>query len=141
MGGVWLLIILLNTGLHAIKMVFPPIAIVYSMRYNSPMIMLATISFFCWAMTWKIKSGFINKVAISVLAVYICSEFFPVYYGPLHWIQDSFPEKTESVLVPLYILLFFAVCIVFDKLRIWVTTPLVTFISNKMEIISRKVIK
>ena len=140
-GGVWPLIILLNTGLHAIKMVFPPIALIYSMRYNSPMNMLATISFFCWAMTWKLQSGFINRVAVSVLAVYICSEFIPVYYGPLHWIQNSFPEKTEYVLVPLYIILFFAVCIVFDKFRIWVTSPIVSALSQRMEKLSKRVLK
>lgn len=140
-GGVWLLVILLNTGLHAIKMVFLPIAIIYSMRYNSPMNMLATISFFCWAMTWKVQSAFINKVAVSVLAVYICSEFFPGYYGPLHWFQNSFPEYLGFALVPLYIILFFAVCIIFDKFRIWVTSPILSALSQRMEKLSKRVFK
>lgn len=136
-----MLVILLNTGLHAIKMVFPPIAIIYSMRYNSPMNMIATISFFCWAMTWKLQSGFINKVAASVLAVYICSEFLPIYYQPLHWIQNSFSAYAGYALVSLYIILFFAVCIVFDKIRILVTSPIITALSQRMENLSKRVFK
>ena len=141
MGGVWLLFILLNTGLHAIKMVFPPIALIYSMRYNSPMNMLATISFFCWAMTWKLQSAFINKVAVSVLAVYICSEFLPVYYRPLHWIQAEFSGWGEFVLIPLFIIAFLFACVLFDKLIIWITTTLVYKLSRIMESVSKIVIK
>ena len=141
MGGGWLLVISLNTGLHAIKMIFPPIALIYSMRYNSPMNMIATISFFCWAMTWKLQSGFINKVAVSVLSVYICSEFLPVYYEPLHWIQNSFLGYAEYALIPLYILFFFAVCLAFDKLRIWVTTPILSVLTTKFNSISQKIFK
>lgn len=103
--------------------------------------MLATISFFCWAMTWKLQSGFINKVAVSVLAVYVCSEFFPFYYQPLHLIQNSFPEYAEYALVPLYIIVFFAFCILFDKIRICVTAPLTLKLSKILESVSRKILK
>ena len=138
---VWLFIIVLNTGFHAIKMVFPPVAIIYSMRYNSPMNMIASVSFFCWAMTWKCQSGFINKVAISVLAVYICGEFMPIYYTPLHYIQNHYPGWTEFVLVPLFILVFYSGCVLFDRLRILVTTPILSVLSKKMEDLSQRVLK
>ena len=89
-GGAFFLTVGINTALHAIKMVFPPIAIIYSMRYNSLMNLIASVIFFTWAMQWSFQSGLVNRVAKSVLAVYICSELIPyVYYGVLHQIQEN----------------------------------------------------
>lgn len=120
MGGVFLLLIIVNTGLHAVKMVFPPIAVIYSMRYNAPMTLLSSVCFFSWALTWRMQSRFINRVAKSVLSVYIISELVPkVYYDALHWIQNNMSLSTELVMVPVYIVVFFCACVLFDQVRLW----------------------
>ena len=117
-GGVIFLLLIVNTILHAIKMVYFPISVIYSMRYNSPMTMLMTIVVFNYMMTWKIKSKFINKVARSVFSVYIISEMMPVYYQPLHWIQGKVFPKVEFVCLAGFIVFFFISCLVIDQLRI-----------------------
>lgn len=133
-GWAFLLIIIINTALHAVKMVFPPIAIIYSMRYNSPMNLIASVVFFIWAMQWSFQSGMVNKIAKSVLSVYICSEMIPcVFYGVLYHIQGNIPIWLELIFVLSYIVFFFMVIIVFDKLRIIITTPIHERLSRKME--------
>lgn len=139
-GGAFLLIIIINTILHAVKMVFPPIAIIYSMRYNSPMTLIASIIFFTWVMQWSFQSGIVNKVAKSVLAVYICSEMIPfVYYGALHRIQDVLPLWAELIAVPAYIIAFLLAFILVDRIRIITMTPFHVWMANKMDQITNKI--
>lgn len=139
MGGAFWLVIIINTALHAVKMVFPPIAIIYSMRYNSPMTLIASIIFFTWVMQWSFQSGIVNKVAKSVLAVYICSEMIPfVYYGALHRIQDVLPLWAELIAVPAYIIAFFLAFILVDKVRILITTPSQMWVVDKLNKFTEK---
>ena len=120
-------------------MVFPPIAIIYSMRYNSPMTLIASIIFFTWVMQWSFQSGIVNKVAKSVLAVYICSEMIPfVYYGALHRIQDVLPLWAELIAVPAYIIAFFLAFILVDKVRILITTPSQMWVVDKLNKFTEK---
>ena len=140
LGGAFLLVIIINTVLHAVKMVFPPIAIIYSMRYNSPMTLISSITFFIWTMQWSFQSGIVNKVAKSVLAVYICSEMIPfVYYGALHRIQDVLPLWAELIAVPAYIIAFFLAFILVDRIRIITMTPFHVWVANKMVQITNKI--
>ena len=142
MGGVFLLVIIINTALHAVKMVFPPIAIIYSMRYNSPMNFLASVFFFIWALQWSFQSGIINFVAKSVLAVYICSEMIPyVFYGALHRIQSQHdPIWLEMIAVLVYIIVFFVAFIIIDKIRILITTPAHERLTNKLDQFTERLI-
>lgn len=132
-GGHFLLVMIINTILHAVKMVFPPIAIIYSMRYNSPMTLIASIIFFTWVMQWSFQSGIVNKVAKSVLAVYICSEMIPyVFYGALQQIQENSPKGLGLIAVFAYIVVFFMTFIFVDKIRILITTPAYVWVANKL---------
>ena len=141
MGWAFLLIVIVNTALHAVKMVFPPIAVIYSMRYNAPTTIMASICFFSWALTWHMQSDFVNKVAGSVLSVYLISDLVPsVYYGALHWIKDNTSFALGLGLIPLYILVFFCLCVLFDQIRIKIqkyVTPHVTPITSKIRKIKR----
>lgn len=139
LGGAFLLVIIVNTVLHAVKMVFPPIAIIYSMRYNSPMTLISSITFFIWTTQWSFHSGFVNKVAKSVLAVYICSEMIPyVYYEALHRIQDIMPLWAELMAVPAYIIVFFLTFIFVDKIRSLITTPSQMWLVDKLNKLTEK---
>ena len=136
-GGLFWLVVIVNTGLHAVKMSFPPIAIIYSMRYNAPMILVASFCLFAWATQWTLQSSLVNRIAKSVLSVYICSEFLPLtYYGVLHWIQNRFSPGLELVLVPVYIIVFFYAVVLFDRVRITITMPIQSWVSNKLDSVS-----
>lgn len=145
-GRVFLLLMAANTVLHAVKMVFPSIAVIYSMRYNAPMTLLSSICFFFWALTWRIQSGFVNKVAKSVLSVYIISELVPgVYYNTLHYIQINTSPILELIIIPLYIIVFFCCCISFDQIRIKIQnliTPSIMAITSKISsVVSGRIVK
>lgn len=132
-GRLFLIIVIVNTVLHAIKMVFPPIAIIYSMRYNAPTTLVATMCLFSWVLTWKIQSKTINWFAKSALAVYVCSEFLPIYYRPILWIHDMYQGGAEAVLLLLFILMFYISVASFDKVRIRIAEPIVKILSVKFE--------
>lgn len=139
MGGVWVVIVLIMTALHAVKMIFPPIAVVYSMRYNSPMCLIASVVVFVWTKNWTIKSKVINWIAISVLSVYVVhSQPIVSYYffNTLKAITQSStfsPCLTACLIISITTGLYIA-CIFFDKFRIMCCTPLV----NKIELYGLK---
>ena len=90
-------------------------------------------------MQWSFQSGIVNKVAKSVLAVYICSEMIPfVYYGALHRIQDVLPLWAELIAVPTYIIAFFLAFILVDKVRILITTPSQMWVVDKLNKFTKK---
>ncbi len=133
MGGGGLLLIILGAGLHAIKMIFPPIAIVYSMRYNSPYVMVASVCLFQWIATFRFQLGIINKIAKSVLAAYIMHSMIPHYYWGLHWVQDHTGYLGTVVMMPLFIVVYFIMCILIDQLRIVICQPLNSFLADRTE--------
>ena len=109
------------------------------MRYNSPMNLIASVIFFTWAMQWSFQSGLVNRVAKSVLAVYICSELIPyVYYGVLHQIQENTPLWLEQIAVPAYIFVFFIAFVLVDKIRILLITPAHGWVANKLDQFTEK---
>lgn len=129
-GFLWIVNSMLMTVLHGVKMVFFPISIIYAMRYNSPMLFLASFLLFQWVRTWKLRSSKINWVAVSVLSVYvihsqpIVAEYF---FDSLQNI--SCDETISSILTAIIMILsslaLYAICIILDKLRITLMIPVV----------------
>ena len=116
------------TLLHAIKMVFPPIAIVYSLRYNSPFVLLASVVFFKWVTTWKIQSQVINWISASVFSIYLihCNSFvWDRLMTFLKGVQDNYYAWQVAIIIPITMLLFYTICIGLDKIRIVICTPIV----------------
>lgn len=121
--GVWCIAcFVLMTLLHAVKMVWNPIAVVYSLHYNAPMMILASVLVLLWAKNLKIQSRGINWVAASVFSVYLILSN-PIVVPYLHqWIMQIL-EVTDSsagggILLAMLILCLFAACILVDKVRI-----------------------
>lgn len=112
--------------MHAIKIVFAPFAIIFSMRYNSPAVMLASVLFFCWVKEWNMQSKAINWIASSVLSVYIV-HMGPFgsycFFKPLKWITASGSPIMVCIGTILFMLAFYAVCILIDKLRMIICSP------------------
>jgi surface polysaccharide O-acyltransferase-like enzyme len=148
LGGV-ILIVVLMTALHALKMIFPPIAVIYSLRYNSPMVLLCSIVFFFWAMKWTIQSNVINKIALSVFSVYIIqSQPFvsTSFYGKIKEITAiGLTPIVEIIYVVGLVITLYIGCIVIDTLRRYITTPLeyrlVSICSNLSTQLKNKIVE
>lgn len=113
--------------MHAIKLLFPPFAIVFSMRYNSPAVMMASVLFFCWAKTWKMQSKVINWISVSVLSVYII-HMGPFgsycFFTPLKYMSTSWNDAFACLGMMAYVLSFYVCCILLDKVRILFCLPI-----------------
>ena len=124
-AGIWVIVCLfVMTILHALKMVWSPIVVLYSLHYNAPLLVLASVLVFLWAKGLKIQSKAINWVAASVFSVYLVfsnPSVVPVFHDWQHYAQTV---SASSLLTPVFlaglILLCFCSCILIDKLRIWV---------------------
>lgn len=130
LGLSWSGIVILMTMMHAIKMVWFPITIFYSMRYNSPMVMFASVVFFMWVQTWKLQSKTINWIAVSVLSVYVIHSqpvVSSLFFGFLKDVSQSSNINIimSAVILVISTLMLFALCISLDKFRIFICAPIV----------------
>ena len=136
------LLLLLMTGCHMIKMIFPPISIIYSMRYNSPFVLLTSIVVFLFFSQLKYQSKKINWIASSVFSVYIISEqpfVKTLFYNGLRTFQQNYNEYQVAIVIPIIMIIFYFICIFIDKIRIKVFASIEVFVSNKIIKIFEKV--
>ena len=120
--------------MHTIKVLFPPFAIVFSMRYNSPAVMMASVMMFLWVMTWTMQSKVINWISASVLSVYIVHMSKVgehLFFAPLKWMDANL--SMEWICIVAFMVAFYMACVVFDKLRILICTPIARWLSFKAE--------
>lgn len=135
-GGKWLILCFLCVLLHAVKVRFEPMAVLFSFRYNSPMVMIVTLTFFHWVMTWRIQKKWINWISASVLSVYIiqsqpvgCS----LLYGTLSRIHEQYATMPAAFMMVSVVVCFFAACILLDKVRLKICSPINGFIAKYMK--------
>lgn len=124
-AGVWCAgCFLLMTVLHAVKVVWPPMAAIYSLHYNSPALICAAVLVFLWAKGQNVQSRVINWVASSVFAVYLvhCSPVvYPYFQQGLWSIKESCDsEGMSAVLIGLLLTVIFVGSILIDKVRMGV---------------------
>lgn len=127
--------LILMTGLHMLKMRFFPISVIYSLHYNSPCLMIASVMMFLWARSWHIQSKTINWFAGGVFAVYLihCNAYFsPYYWHFMKAIRDIGPAYLTPLMLFGASALFFCVCVLFDKLRAGIFRPLEAKIADKI---------
>lgn len=140
-GGVFVALLIVMTIMHTIKMHFSPIAIIYSMRYNSPFVLVASVCLFIWARTWKLQSAIINWIAVSVLAVYllhtqpIVSKFF---FGGLKQLEGTYSTLEYILVVVSSIIAMFVFAILIDKVRIVICNPINNWLISKCKVIDNK---
>lgn len=144
-GGVkWLSFSLVMVVMHAIKIVFPPFAIVFSMRYNSPAVMIASVLLFCWVKEWRMQSKVINWISTSVLSVYIIhmGPFGSYYFfEPLKWITANWSPMMVCMGTVLFIIVFYAACILVDKVRMIVCLPISGWLAETFQMASNRIEK
>lgn len=124
-AGLWCMAcFLLMTALHAAKVVWLPMAAIYSLHYNSPALICAAVLVFLWAKGLNVQSRLINWVASSVFAVYLvhCN---PVVYPYIHQALWNIKVSCDSVamsavLIGLLLVAVYVGSILIDKVRMGV---------------------
>lgn len=138
-SGLWCIgCFVMMTALHAIKMVWFPISVFYSLHHNAPIMIVASLLVFIWAKGLNIKSQFINWIAASVFSVYLihCNTVIsPHFMGMLVYVKDYSDSPIITMLVLSFVIMvFFVGCILVDKVRIsffsWITSRLNKTIST-----------
>lgn len=133
----WMLLgmLVIMTLLHMVKMRFFPIAVIYSLHYNSPCVLVASVMMFQWARTWKLQSKAVNWFAGGVFAVYLihCNhDISPYYWQLMKAIRDIGPWYVTPVLVAAASATLFCVFVLFDKLRARIFKPLEYTVADKL---------
>lgn len=89
--------------------------------YNSPFVLLSTVSMFMFFLSLKIQSAFINKIAKSAFAVYLIHKN-PLIFGNvikplsiLMWSGSSLPAFTLFAIG--FVLAIYAACAIVDIVR------------------------
>lgn len=115
-----------------------------SFAYNNPLLLVSSISFLLYMLSFRFQNNIINWMASSALAIYLIPGrllydhfYYPNVYCPL---INKLPEGIDcifllfSLIIPAIYFAIFAVC--FDKLRLYVINPIAFKIYN---IITEKV--
>ncbi len=107
--------------------------------YNSPFVICASVSFFLIFTTFTFQNKLINSIAASAFAVYLIHKMPPVWST----LRDFLYNTTQNYNIVyflifwiLYVLTIFIICILVDKIRIKITTP----ISNQILTLIQKII-
>ena len=104
---------------------FLPNNIAYA--YNSPFVVINSVSLFLLFSTLRIKNTYINHIASSAFAVYLLHKMPPVWTD-LKEFMISNAKNVDDIVFSVYwvafILLLFSSCIIIDKLRLAVMTPI-----------------
>jgi len=103
----------------------------YVFSYNNPLTILASVAFFLYFSTLSLKNECINKVAVSTLAIYLIQE--NPYVGPpyLYKFIGSLPlyfnKITITLLLPVLAVVFMALCVCIDRVRIVLVNRIIAF--------------
>lgn len=119
------------TLLHAVKMFWNSVAVIYSLHYNAPMLICASVFVFLWIKGLSIQSRWINWVASSVFAVYLVLSNPAVapYLQQSLWEIHNIYESTflTFLTLSLFILGLFLACVFVDKFRVWAFNRIANF--------------
>lgn len=106
--------------------------------YNNPLVIISAIGFFYTFKSINIKSKFINKIALLSFGVYLIHTHpfvFDKCVKPIVFYISGFSGMLLKILaLVLFSAIIFVVCILIDKLRQLICTPLVNKINKNFEI-------
>lgn len=108
-----------------------------SWGYCNPLVVLSTVCLFMPFTFYTFHNKFVNSMAKSTLAVYIMQCFDPAK-GVLVMLDNKLLSSlpySQYLLSSVFVLTcFFLLCIVYDKVRGWVTNPLLQYLYKKVKI-------
>lgn len=100
----------------------------FLIRYDNPLIILSSISFFIFFLTIKIKSETINWLSISSLAVYLIHDNGYINGYLMNIIHKMFISIDNvlvlSIVLLITALIIFLSCILIDKVRLIIMNPI-----------------
>lgn len=112
---------------------FSPAATWHFYNYNSPLVIIMAIAVFLLFSKLSFSSPLVNRLAKSMIAVYMVQE--SVFgYSIYDRLQNYLLSPSSSVLaVPLYIFLVFAVALILDIVRLWLSGKILPTLSNFLD--------
>lgn len=99
--------------------------------YNSPFVVMASVSFFLIFTTIHFRNKHVNEIAASSFAVYLIHKMPPIWSNLRSFLIEStkgINEPTFALYWIVFVLLIFTTCITIDKIRLKLMTPVVRFI-------------
>lgn len=91
------------------------------LRYDNPMVIISSLGVLMFFLKWQFKSKIVNRLAMSVFAVYIIhfNPFvFPYFKKGVLAIYNSTSGAFTTLFIFLYLCLVFLICYVIDQLRV-----------------------
>jgi hypothetical protein len=94
----------------------------HAFTYNNPVLLLTSIFFFLFMMSWHFKSKFVNYIAASMLGIYMLNEGVAIYGNIAPYAHHFTPVVQLAFWFALSIAFFIAgLCV--DQIRIILTKP------------------
>lgn len=119
--------VLVMTVLSIIRLKYPVIGVVYSLHYNSPFVLFASVLFFMIFASLKFRNRSVNYVASSALAVYLFHSTTSGWNKYTDYVKELQYNASGFLLVvylALFVIAVFITSIVIDKLRIFIMNPI-----------------
>lgn len=108
-----------------------------SWGYCNPFVIISTICLFLPFTYSSFSNRYINSIAISTLSVYIIQCFNPAYRILVtldNKMLHSLPYIHYLLFSVIVWIVFFMLCICYDKIRIMVTNPMIQYLYKKFKI-------
>lgn len=90
--------------------------------YNNICVVLASVAFFCYIMSFQFHNVFINRIAVSALAVSLIQEGLFKYSWLDHFVR-LFSPLGNLLFLLLVSIIFFIISICVDNVRLFVMRP------------------
>lgn len=91
--------------------------------YNNPVLLLTSVAFFLFMMSWKFQNAVINRLAMSTLGVYMLNEAV-VRYDFLTPYAHMFGAWAQLALWIGVTVVFYLFAVGVDQVRIWLLRPI-----------------
>lgn len=108
--------------------------------YCNPFVMIASIGFFLFVMSFNFKSHLVNWLASSTLAVYLVQEGI-FHYHWLSELSEMWSPTLKVLVLPLLSVGFMVVVLLLDKVRVWIMKPFWLFYDRCVEPWLKRVIR
>lgn len=105
--------------------------------YNNPLLIMSSIALLMFMLTFSFQSKVINWLSASSLAIYLlhdqCYTSSTIYGAIGNLCAPLNSQYAIYLMLILLALIFMAACIAFDKVRIFITAPIVSWLNKHFD--------
>lgn len=131
MAFIWGGLTILNT--------YIPISVWHAWTYNNPVMIIGSIAYFCFMMSYHFESRLVNYLAMSTLSIYLMqTKCFSLYCVKLISMLDNGRAQMEwgfyagkFMVMIMGVIAFSAFCVLVDQVRIYTLTPLIKLVKKR----------